>query len=953
MRRTNAKEIKVKNPGKGVLTRIPSNLPVKQLGQFWTVAKNVRAQDESTETAPGYERIVPKGTAPGEEEPTNLITEATLSGGTQDRNKREFTVIGTSDGLYTMAKVSQDNPCHPNNLTGVTEEPPTSIPCETTFGFFADNGQRDNTTQGIVRSQVIDQYPVDFIINAGDMVYDNGNPGWDQKLDLYEECTLYYWSDFLKGYAGPYNSAPTEAKWFATLNNHEFTDWPSTDRYGEIFLHPADAVGSGDQGHYSYSFKRGPCLFVVPDLYGPCTKAPAGVGQLDLTSTGPVATWVKNTLAASDASWNIVIMSFPPYSSKDNSGSTCGGTSPYNGYKDLRWPFNTWGAHVILSGDTHWMEHMQDGSTPKVDYIICGSGGKTLDTYDGDLIHTGNPSLGITSLYLDYTNYGMVRCEASHEKLYFLFHAADIFGDPLYEYTKTRTLTGSEVCYTGTKAKAVQSVMVRPLDNVEMEVGQQWPFKCVAFYVDGDWDDITDQATWTSNVPGYAAVNNSGIVTGIGRGAAVITAAYKGLSDTANVTIKTACTDKEKDYYLVLECSEAMNATSILGKSRLDMLKQAVNAFIDSLGPNDQISIRAYNGQWSTQTPAKALNLPLTNDFNTAKAAVNALRAYGSNALGTYISGSRHTSNTTGRTDADQQMIIFIDTTPNISPGGSTASLAASQSDAMTYVDTQVGLCKDAGMCVYFIDLDIYEESTYKSQMELWADNPGNFEHLTSAEQLYSTFVNLNNKFCGLGCDGAYYKVEPPGACAGSTPRLNYTDFDKWFVEQNEVDLIGVGNTGEKLYDVYKGGAAHGQGLYVDLAGSGPHFYGRIRSKKQFDLAANETIEIKFKLAGNWRQPTFAPNHQEVYVVFGQTQSSGTLLAEVIVIDDYKQEFTEYVYEVRPSAAITGLSLYFEQFISRDPEHYSAVGCLLDEITITNLTTSTVLLYDDFDTETC
>jgi hypothetical protein len=940
MRRSNAKEIKVKNPGRGVLTRIPSNMPVKQLGQYWTVAKNIRAQDQASEAAPGYERIVPKGTAPGQEEPTNMIVQATLSSGTQDRNRKELTVIGTSEGLYAMAKVSQDNPCHPDNATGVTE-PPLSIPCETTFLYFADNGQRDDSTQGDVKEFVAGYYPVDFIINGGDMIYDTGNPGWDHKLDLYEEVNNYYWFDYIKGYAGPHGVGSPEARWFPSPNNHEFTDWPSIDRYAEIFMHPADAVGAGDQGNFTYKFKRGPCEFFVLDCYGPCTKAPAGVGQLDLTSTGPLAVWLQAQLAASDASWKIVCLGFPPFSSRDTSGSSCGGSSPYNGYQDLRWPFDTWGAHVVLSGDTHWMEHIQEG-TPTVDYFLCGSGGRTLDTYDGDLIQTDNPGLGATSLFLNATNYGALRIQASHEELVCTFHSS-LFGDPLYAYTKTRTLTGSEVCYTGTKAKEVQSVVVRPIDNVTMEEGQQWPFKCVAFYADGDWDDVTAQATWVSNIPSIAAVGSSGTVTGIGTGTAIITATYKGSSDFTSITVNAACSGEERDYYLILECSEAMNATSSLGRSRLDQLKLAVAAFVDSLSSSDRISILAYNGEWSSQTGDIVLNLPLTDDFNNAKTAVNGLRAFGSNALGTYVAGGRWNSNNQGRATAAQHMVLFIDTLPNISPGGSTANLGASQVNAMAYVDTQIGLTKDAGICVYVIDLDIYEESTYQTQIEAWADNEYNFEHLTTAESLYSTFLQLNNKFCGLGCDGGYYLVEPPGDCVGSDPRLNYTTFDKWTVTQNEVDLIGVGNTGVALYDVYNGGV-HGQGLYVDLAGSGPSFYGKIEEKVAHDLLANETIEIKFKLAGNWRHPTL---EQSVRVRFG------TLLDDTITITDYQQTFTEYVYEVRPSAAQSAQKLSFELLVSTDPNHWSAVGVLLDDIQIKNLDTDTVIRSDNFDNESC
>jgi tartrate-resistant acid phosphatase type 5 len=75
--------------------------------------------------------------------------------------------------------------------------------------------------------------------------------------------------------------------------------------------------------------------------------------------------WLQRSLQSSRARWKVVVLHHPPYSSSSVHGSTT----------ELRWPFGSWGADLVLSGHDHDYERIvADGTT----YVVDGSGGKDL-----------------------------------------------------------------------------------------------------------------------------------------------------------------------------------------------------------------------------------------------------------------------------------------------------------------------------------------------------------------------------------------------------------------------------------------------------------------------------------------------------------------------------------------------------------------------------------------------
>lgn len=94
----------------------------------------------------------------------------------------------------------------------------------------------------------------------------------------------------------------------------------------------------------------------------------------DVGSGSVQAGWLKAGLGASGAPWKIVYMHHPPYS------------SGLHGPVDwTRWPYQDWGASVVLSGHDHTYERFSMGGFP---YFVNGLGGGAV--YDFPTVADGS-----------------------------------------------------------------------------------------------------------------------------------------------------------------------------------------------------------------------------------------------------------------------------------------------------------------------------------------------------------------------------------------------------------------------------------------------------------------------------------------------------------------------------------------------------------------------------------
>ena len=83
----------------------------------------------------------------------------------------------------------------------------------------------------------------------------------------------------------------------------------------------------------------------------------------------------------------------------------------------------------------------------------------------------------------------------------------------------------------------IQSIVVRP-SAPTIAPGATQALTAVGVFSDGSSQDITSVSQWTSSAPAVAIVNQAGVATGANRGQTKVTAAFKGMSNTAVLTVQ-------------------------------------------------------------------------------------------------------------------------------------------------------------------------------------------------------------------------------------------------------------------------------------------------------------------------------------------------------------------------------------------------------------------------------
>ncbi len=265
----------------------------------------------------------------------------------------------------------QDFPASTPASTG-TATPPGSIRFAV-IGDYGGAGQPEQDVANLVKS-----WDPDFIITTGDNNYPDGTA---QTID---QNIGQYYHEFIYPYTGSYGPGATNNRFFPSLGNH---DWHTTNAqpYLDYFTLP------GNERYYDFVW--GPVHFFAVDS--------DGQERDGNTSASTQAAWLQNQLAASTAPWQLVYMHHPPYSS----GAVHGSTS------DLQWPYQAWGADVVLAGHDHTYERiLQDG----MPYFINGLGGKSIYAF-------GTPAPGSQVRYND--DYGAMLVEASATQIVFQFIA--------------------------------------------------------------------------------------------------------------------------------------------------------------------------------------------------------------------------------------------------------------------------------------------------------------------------------------------------------------------------------------------------------------------------------------------------------------------------------------------------------------------------------------------------
>ncbi|MFN8413116.1 MAG: metallophosphoesterase [Anaerolineales bacterium] len=226
-----------------------------------------------------------------------------------------------------------------NYSTPVHAKTPSQQSGITTFAVIGDYGLAGQAEADV--ANLVKNWNPDFIVTLGDNNYQKG------AAESIDPNIGQYYHDYISPYRGKYGNGSPTKRFFPALGNH---DWGSGDAnaYFNYFSF------YNKQGYYD--FVQGPIHFFMLDSD---PHEPDGT-----SSTSEQAKWLRKGLAASTATFNVVILHHPPYSSGQH------GSNAYT-----QWPYKAWGADVVLAGHDHIYERLLVGGLP---YFVNGIGGAEL-----------------------------------------------------------------------------------------------------------------------------------------------------------------------------------------------------------------------------------------------------------------------------------------------------------------------------------------------------------------------------------------------------------------------------------------------------------------------------------------------------------------------------------------------------------------------------------------------
>jgi phosphodiesterase/alkaline phosphatase D-like protein len=249
-------------------------------------------------------------------------------------------------------------------------------PASTMFAVIGDYGLAGTNEQNV--ANLVKSWNPNFILTVGDNNYPSG------AASTIDANVGQYYHSYISPYKGSYGPGDTTNQFFATLGNHDYNSTSGFTPYLNYFTMPGN-------GRY-YTLTEGPVEFFVLDSN---SQEPDG-----RTSTSVQGHWLQSQLAASTATWKLVVFHHAPYTSDSQVAPTT----------VMRWPFQAWGASAVLTGHAHMYERLsEDNNFP---YLVDGLGGVSRDSI-------GTISVG--SLVRYNAQFGALRVTATDTQLTFQF----------------------------------------------------------------------------------------------------------------------------------------------------------------------------------------------------------------------------------------------------------------------------------------------------------------------------------------------------------------------------------------------------------------------------------------------------------------------------------------------------------------------------------------------------
>lgn len=215
---------------------------------------------------------------------------------------------------------------------------PTPEPQQARFAVIGDFGLAGQPAADV--AALVKSWNPDFVVTTGDNNYPMG------AAETIDANIGQYYHEFLPDGTSAYGPGSPTNRFFPTLGNHD-ADIANGQAYFDYF-----SFLPGNKRYYTVDWPP-VRIYAVNSVYW---IEPDGV-----KSDSVQAMWLRDELAASPDTWNIVVFHHPPY------GSAYHGPSSW-----MRWPYQEWGADVVLSGHNHVYERIMIDGFP---YITNGLGG--------------------------------------------------------------------------------------------------------------------------------------------------------------------------------------------------------------------------------------------------------------------------------------------------------------------------------------------------------------------------------------------------------------------------------------------------------------------------------------------------------------------------------------------------------------------------------------------------
>lgn len=412
--------------------------------------------------------------------------------------------------------------------------------------------------------------------------------------------------------------------------------------------------------------------------------------------------------------------------------------------------------------------------------------------------------------------------------------------------------------------------------------------------------EVTSGLTYRTANPTIAIIGAiGGNATGLSIGITQVSVTWQNLEAFAQLQVVDSCDGETVGMMVVVDRSESMSqAFGAPFGTKLSFAKLLANQFIGEVNTTkDKVGLVAFDVEGE-------LVEPLTDDSAAVAAAVMGLSIQ---TTETDITSGLQTAidNLTG---VDRRVIVLItdgqhndDEEPII-----LAQQFRSGGGIIIVVALRAGT--DAFMRLEKVSSGGFFISAFNQE---------------TGEDAQHYLSGLKGYLCAGNCC-------PEGDMFMPTGKLNYTSWGEWNVEGGEVDLIGAG-----FFDFLPG-----NGLYMDLCGSGPLFRGTVRTKRVFNFTAGQSFRLTYRLAGNQRIDA---------TPYSVRVSVGSLINRTRDLNDWRQDFTEYTDDFTGDGS-QGQILFSQETVPNNPQAQS-FGCLLDRVKLENLTTGETLIFDTFDNE--